>query len=125
MDEGRNKFIDILLMLTISFFSAFSIGLNKYAVSIDKDDKMSRLLLISEILIHGLSGLFIGLIFTKFISDIYILCAMSGIGGMLGQKLLYNVAKNFMAAVMSLDEKQREELINEDDPDDNHEDEPF
>lgn len=89
-------------MLAISFFAAFSVGLNKYAIDLYNGKTNTRLLIGSEIFIHGISGLLIGLIFTKFISDIYILCAVSGIGGMIGQKLLYFVARNFISSIISM-----------------------
>lgn len=109
----NNKFIDILLMIIISFFAAFTIGLNKYAISLEKGKTPSKLLTVSEILVHGISGFLIGLIFTKFISDPYILCAISGIGGMIGQKLLYTVAKNFIISIMKLDSEQTDEIKND------------
>lgn len=99
----NDRIINILLMLTISFFAAFTVGLNKYAIKISNDISVNKLVILSEILIHGISGLLIGLMFTKFIDDIYILCAVSGAGGMIGQKLLYAVVKNFMNSIASLD----------------------
>lgn len=100
--RGDKLFI-ILLMILISFFSAFTVGLNKYAIQVYRDKiQVSRMIIISEIMVHGLSGLLIGLVSTRFISDVYTLCAVSGIGGMVGRKLLYVVANNLIASITNI-----------------------
>lgn len=94
---------NVLLMITVSFFAAFAIGLNKYASHLSTDKPLDKLLIISEILIHGISGLLIGLICTKFVSDMYLLSAISGVGGMAGQKLLYILARNVIKNISNID----------------------
>ena len=106
----NNKILDIFLMIVVSFFAAFTVGFNKYAIDISSGKSANKLLVMSEILIHGISGLLIGLVFTKFVSDTYILCAISGIGGMIGQKLLHVVAKNFIASIMSIESEKMDEI---------------
>lgn len=106
-----NGAYNVLLMIIASFFAAFTIGLNKYASHLSTNKPLDKLLIISEILVHGVSGLLIGLVCTKFVSDAYILSAISGVGGMAGQKLLYVLARNVIRNLSKIDVKEGFESI--------------
>lgn len=103
-------------MILISFFSAFTVGLNKYATQARRDKvKIDRLIIVSEIMVHGVSGFIIGLVSTKVVTDPYILCAVSGIGGMIGRKLLYVVANNFIGSIMSVKDLDTKKIDEDED----------
>ena len=63
---------------------------------------VNKLLILSEILICGLSGFFIGLLSTQYTDSTYILVAISGSGGMIGRKLLFIVVKNIFAGFLNI-----------------------
>lgn len=105
-----NTTITILLMITTSFFSAFAVCLNKYAIiSNSSKEPISKILILSEVLIYGLSGFFIGLIATQYTDAIYMLIAISGSGGMIGQKLLYAVIKGVLPSLLNMTSKDEDE----------------
>lgn len=99
--------IKILLMLTTSFFSAFAVGLNKYAtISTSTKEPINKLLLLSEVLVYGLSGFFMGLISLQYTDNIYMVIAISGSGGMIGKKLLFAVIKSIIFGILNMSETE-------------------
>ena len=102
-----NTVIKILLILTTSFFSAFAVGLNKYVtISASTKEPINKLLLLSEVLVYGLSGFFMGLLSLQHTDNIYMVIVISGSGGMIGQKLLFAVIKSIIFGILNMSETE-------------------
>lgn len=106
-----NAFILYLLMLIASFFSAFVIGFNRYAnyINSQKPAKNFKLLIISEILLHGLSGFFIGLILSIYTDNEIFIIVASGGGGMGGNKLFMTLFEGVLTGFIKLSGKKDDE----------------
>lgn len=79
-----NDKTDIFFILLSAFFSGFVVGLNSKA----NEEGVTLLKFYSKILVHGVSGTIVGLFLMSFETNIYLICAMSGLGGLLGQEIL-------------------------------------
>lgn len=93
--ELNGLIYEIIIIICISFISAFSISLNNYA-----NDKMKKrkkdlipLLYISETLISGLSGFFLSMISMLITKNIILWFICAGVGGFAGRKLLFVVIR--------------------------------
>lgn len=83
----------LVILLSVSFMSAFSIALNNYAIDKNKGKQCIPLLYISECLVSGLSGFFLSILVMIFRQNVLICLFASGIGGLIGRKLLFVVLK--------------------------------
>lgn len=80
MDEKNN----IFFILLSAFFSGFAVGLNSKA----NEEGITTLQFFAKILVHGVSGTILGLVFASMFTNIYLICAMAALGGLLGQEVL-------------------------------------
>lgn len=85
----HNKFYTFLLVLLSSFFCASTVGVNKKA----KNPNTTTIVVLADILSHGVSGGIIGLLATRYISDVFTLSAIAGIGGLMGSQVLQTIVK--------------------------------
>lgn len=96
MNNKGGKILDFLFIFVSSYFAAFSIGLSKKA----QNPRMSQLKMISEIMIHGISGAIVGLLATQFVKETFLLCALSAIGGLAGQQLVLKIADIILTSIV-------------------------
>lgn len=82
---GSDKIITLITIVASSFVAAFSSGIQKKS---NRND-MTMLQLVSEICIHAVSGTIIGLLGSMFTEEIFSMCAIAAIGGLLGEKVVY------------------------------------
>lgn len=92
----ENKAHEILMIILMSFTASLSINLNKYAIKREKHEMYSIFILLTEIFVHAVSGIIVALLFTKFTDSIYILSAFAGMGGMIGQRVIYGIVGSIL-----------------------------
>jgi hypothetical protein len=102
----QDKFLKIFIIVVASFGAAFAVGLNKK----EKSSQMSFMLFISEVLVHGVSGGIIGLLITRIYDDIFIIAAVSAIGGMVGNQIVYYAVKVFMVMFANVQKVSIDEI---------------
>lgn len=103
----NDTFITLMAIIASSFVAAFSSGIQQKA---NKKD-MTILQVTAEILVHAVSGVILGLIVSRFMSDIMSLCAIAGIGGLIGQRTVF-FAWEFIKATVATAKKVDIEKIN-------------
>ncbi len=92
----ENKFHEMLMIILMSFTASLSINLNKYAIKKEKHEMYSIFILLTEIFVHAVSGIIVALLITNFTTSIYILSAFAGMGGMIGQRVIYGIVESLL-----------------------------
>jgi hypothetical protein len=98
MPNHDDSIIKILVVVVISFFSAFTRELNDRA----KNPKESFLMFVSEVLLNGVCGAITGVLAFGLTDNIYIVFALASVGGLMGMSLLVYVTKMLLLHVAAL-----------------------
>ena len=87
--ELEDKLLRIYAIVISSFLAGFSICMNNEI----KKKKPNFLLALTEVLVHGVSGCIVGMLTSNYTRDIFMICAISAIGGLSGKGLVNIVLK--------------------------------
>lgn len=96
-EQEQNLISRIVIIAAFAFFASFAAGIEKLAN--DKDHKMTALQVLSVLLMHGVSGTIFGMVASVYIGDTMIVYALSGMGGLMGSKVIYVLYKGLIRSL--------------------------
>lgn len=96
-EQEQSLISKIVVIAAFAFFASFAAGIEKLAN--DKDHKMTALQVLSVLLMHGVSGTIFGMVASAYIGDTMIVYALSGMGGLMGSKVIYGLYKGLIKSL--------------------------
>lgn len=96
-EQEQNLISKVVIIAAFAFFASFAAGIEKLAN--DKDHKMTALQVLSVLLVHGVSGTIFGMVASVYIGDTMIVYALSGMGGLMGSKVIYGLYKGLIRSL--------------------------
>lgn len=93
----NDEYLNYLIVIVLSFISSFTINLNILAKS---KRKISTLLFISEIFLHGISGMIVGIVVGVFFKDQRLQYCAASVGGLMGVRLVIFITQMILALLI-------------------------